>query len=131
MRMSGFEAFAARFALGPLWPVLDRFGATAGLTAEAEATVSAPVIACFHRPADESPVTSGRAYLRMCLEAAALRMAGWPMAALSDHAVTRAEICEAYGIGPDRRLVQVIRFGVPSGPPPVRARRPLAEVFEG
>lgn len=129
MRMSAGEALAAPHALGWLWPVLGAVGATKGLTAEAEATRSAPVIACFHRPAGESPVVSGRAYLRMCLEAASLGLAGWPMAALSDHPETRGQICAAYGIGPDRRLVQVIRFGKPTGAPPPRARRPLSELI--
>lgn len=128
MRMSGAEAFGARFALGPLWGLLDMLGLTKGLTAEKDATQTADVIALFHRPADESPVASGRAYLRMCLEAASLGMAGWPMAALSDHPQTRAEICARYGIGTDRRLVQCIRFGKPTGEAPPRARRPLSEV---
>jgi len=129
MRMSKGEAMAAPHALGWLWPVLRAVGATEGLTAEAEATRSAPVIACFHRPAGESPVISGRAYLRMCLEAASLGFAGWPMAALSDHPETRAQICASYGIGPDRRLIQVIRFGKPTGAPPPRARNPLSELI--
>lgn len=131
MRMGGVEAMLAPWALGVLWPLMDRLGATRGMTAEAGATVTAPVIACFHRPEGESPVTSGRAYLRMCLEAAARGMAGWPMAALSDHPVTAAQIKAEFGIGSDRRLVQVIRFGVPTGPMPARARRPLSEVYSG
>ncbi|MEJ6398562.1 hypothetical protein [Yoonia sp. 208BN28-4] len=129
LRMEPATARAARWALGPFWRVLDMVGATKGLTAEAEATRSAPVIACFHRPRDESPVATGRAYLRLCLEAANLGFAGWPMAALSDHPQTRAEICDQYAIGPDRRLVQVIRFGVATGDAPARARRPLSEIL--
>lgn len=129
MRMSRIEALAARQALGWMWPLLGLVGATRGLTAEGDATRSAPVIACFHRPAGESPVTTGRAYLRMCLEAASLGLAGWPMAALVDHPETREEVCAAYGIGGDRRLVQVIRFGKPTGAPPPRARKPLSELI--
>lgn len=129
MRMGKGEARLAKLALGPLWPVLDKVGMTGALTAEAEATRSAPVIACFHRPGGESPVTMGRAYLRLCLEAAGLGLAGWPMAALSDHPVTRDEILERLAIDPDHRLVQVIRFGVPTGDPPPRARRPISELI--
>jgi hypothetical protein len=129
MRLSPLEALAARFALGPLWGLCDRLGVTAGLTTEAKATQSAQVVALFHRAVDESPVTSGRAYLRMCLEAAHLGLAGWPMAAVSDHPQTNAEVCARYGIGPDQRLVQVIRFGVAGTAPPPRARRPLDEVL--
>jgi len=129
LRMSRLQALGARMMLGPLWGLADRLGLTAAMTAEAQATQSAPVIACFHCASEESPVTSGRAYLRMCLEAAHLGLAGWPMAALSDHPVTRTEVCERFGIGAERRLVQVIRFGRPMAAPPPRARRPMAEVY--
>lgn len=129
MGMSGAEALAAPLALGPFWGLLGALGQTKGLVAEADATRSAPVIACFHRPASESPVTSGRAYLRMCLEAANLGFAGWPMAALSDHDRSNAEICARIGLPPEDRLVQVIRFGAPTGTAPPRARRPLDEVI--
>lgn len=130
LMMDKATARAARWALSPFWRVLDLLGQTKGLTAEGAATRSAPVIACFHRPLDESPVTSGRAYLRLCLEAANLGFAGWPMAALSDHPDTRGAICDAFAIGADRRLVQVIRFGVPTGTAPPRARRPLTEILQ-
>lgn len=123
MRMSPAVAIAARLVLGPLWRLCDLLGLTAAITAEAEATISAQAIACFHRPLDESPVVSGRAYLRMCLEAAHLGMAGWPMAALADTRESRTEICQRIGIPEDRRLVQVLRFGKVDGPPPPRARR--------
>ncbi|NCO85996.1 MAG: hypothetical protein GW886_05125 [Rhodobacterales bacterium] len=129
MGFGALEALSARLALGPLWPLLDRLRLTRPLTAEATATTSSAVIACFHRPADESPLSSGRAYLRLCLEAAHLGLAGWPLAALSDTAATNAAVCARYGIGPDRRLIQVIRFGKPTGPMPPRARRPAAELL--
>ncbi len=129
LQMSGAAAFGARLALGSLWGMLNQLSLAKGLTAEAEVTQSAAVIACFHRPAEESPVTSGRAYLRMCLEATALGMAGWPMAALSDHPLTRGQVMERFGIGADRRLLQGIRFGVPTGPAAARARRPIDEVL--
>jgi nitroreductase len=127
--MGRAQAHLVPLALGPLWPVMNTLGRARGLTAEAEMTRTAPVIACFHRPAAESPVETGRAYLRLCLEATHLGFAGWPMAALSDHPVTREEIGERLAIDPDDRLVQVIRFGVPMGDPPPRARRPLSELI--
>ena len=129
MQMPRRDALLARWALGPLWPVLHLFGATKGMTAEAEATKTASLIACFHRPKGESPVASGRAYLRLCLEASALGLAGWPMAALSDHERSCAEMCERFGISGDRKLIQVLRFGAPMGAAPPRARRPLSEVL--
>lgn len=129
LRMTPAEGRGAGLALGPLWPLLHLLGRTKALTAEAEATNTAPVIALFHRPVGESPIESGRAYLRMCLEAASLGMAGWPMAAISDDDATRAETCARFGIGPDRRLIQAIRFGRAGAAAPPRARRPLAEVI--
>lgn len=129
MRLSALGGLAARLALGPLWPLLNRVGLTPALTAETDATRSAQAIGCFHRPAGESPVTTGRAYLRLWLEATAVGLAGWPMAAVADDPATNAEICARYAIGADRRLVQVIRFGVASSAPPPRARKPLSEVI--
>ncbi len=129
LRMSPGIAFGARLTLGPLWGLCHALGLTRGMTAEADATNSAAVVACFHRPREEDPVMSGRAYLRMWLEATSLGMAGWPMAALADDADSNAEVCRLVGIGADRRLVQVIRFGPTTAPMPPRARRPLRELI--
>jgi hypothetical protein len=129
MQMSTCEAFAARFALGPLFRTLDRLGLAKSIVAEAELTRTAPVIAAFHRSVEESPVTSGRAYMRHWLEATQLGMAGWPMAALSDDRNSNAKICAKYGIGPDRRLIQVLRFGTAGAEMPGRARRTIEEVL--
>jgi len=52
-----------------------------------------------------------------------------PLPGLADHPVTRAEVCARFGIGAERRMVQVIRFGKPMGAAPVRACRPMAEVL--
>ncbi|WP_368187457.1 hypothetical protein [Aestuariibius sp. HNIBRBA575] len=128
-QMSDLQARMAGLALGPLWGMLNLFGATKSITSEAEATKSAPVIAAFHQPTEASPIARGRAYLRMWLEATSLGFSGWPMAALSDDPSANAEICARLGIGADRDLVQVIRFGVAMGPPPARARRPLDELI--
>jgi len=123
------DALMARWALGPLWPILHLFGATRGITAEADKTTSAAVIACFHRPKEESPIATGRAYLRLCLEAASFGLSGWPMAALTDHNKTRFELCDRFEIGTERRLVQVVRFGKASGKRAPTARRPIEEVI--
>jgi len=129
MRMSKGEARVAPFALLKFWQLLNTFGVTKGMVAERQATLTAPVIALFYSDINERPITSGRAYLRLCLEAASLGLAGWPMAALSDHPTISADVSSRFGIPSDRRLVQAIRFGVPTGDAPPRARRPLAEVL--
>jgi hypothetical protein len=51
------------------------------------------------------------------------------MAALSDHPEICTETCAAFGITPDQRLVQAIRFGRATGAARPCARRPLAEVL--
>ncbi len=129
LRLSAPLALGAKLTLGPLWSLCDGLGLTPAITTEANATVTATAIACFHRPADESPVSSGRAYLRLCLSAAQRGLSGWPMAALADDPVTRTIIAERFHIGPERRLIQVIRFGPATAPMPPRARRPLTEVI--
>jgi len=129
LRMDARMAKTVRLGFGPLWSVLDLFGRTKVMTAEADATMTAPILACFHRPSDETAVTSGRAYLRFCLEAAHLDLAAWPMAALTDDADAAAEITQNLAIEPDRKLVQVLRLGVPKGEQTPRARRPLDEVI--
>lgn len=129
MRMGKGAARATPYVLIKFWRLLNAIGIAKGITSEANFTLTAPVIALFHRDIFENPVTSGRAYLRMCLEAANLGFAGWPMAALSDHPTTNGEVCDRFGIPPDRRLVQVIRFGIPTGDAAPRARRPLSEIL--
>ena len=129
MRMGRGTALAAGVVLGPLWWVCDALGLTRRIVSEAEATRSAAVIACFHRPAGESPVSTGRAYLRLWLEATQLGLAGWPMAALADDPDSRAEIAARLAIGDDRRLVQVLRLGPAGSDPPPRARLPVADLL--
>lgn len=129
LHMAPFEARAAQLALGPFWRLLDLLGVAGGLTAEADATLSSTVIAGFHRPRGESPIVSGRAYLRLWLGATQRGYAGWPMAALTDDPASRARLLADLSLPPDRDLLQMIRFGPPDEDPPPRARRPLDEVL--
>ncbi len=116
---------------GPMWPLLDLVGKTAEMTAQADVTMTSPLIACFHSAIGESAVQSGRAYLRLCLEAAQLGLAGWPMTALTDDAAASAQIAAQSAIGPDRKLIQVLRFGVPTGPQTPRARQSIVALIDG
>lgn len=129
LQMTAAQARLVPWALVKLWPVLSRLGLAKTLVSEVEVTSKSPLIALFHRDISESAVTSGRAYLRLCLEAASLGLAGWPMAALSDHPPTCDAVYRRFGLPPDRRFIQAIRFGRPTGAAPPRARRPLAEVL--
>lgn len=129
LRMDPKIAGKLRLGFGAMWSILDALGRTAAMTAEADLTMTAPVLACFHRPHTETPLQSGRAYLRLCLEAAHLGLAAWPMAALSDDAETAAQIKAHFVIGPERKLIQVLRLGVPTGSQTPRGRRPLSELI--
>lgn len=129
LRMDPKIARKVRFGFGWIWRVLDALGRTAAMTAEADVTMTAPVLACFHRPHSETPLQSGRAYLRMWLEATQLGLAAWPMAALSDDETAAAQIKAHFAIGPDRKLIQVLRLGVPTGAQTPRGRRPLSELI--
>ncbi|MCF2904207.1 hypothetical protein L0666_04340 [Octadecabacter sp. CECT 8868] len=129
MHMTKTEAFAVPFVLIKFWKILSLLRQTKKLTSESNLTLKSPIIALFHRNEVENPVITGRAYMRLCLEAASLGLAGWPMAALSDCAQTHQETCDRFGIPAGQRLIQAIRFGVPSGPAPTRARRPLHETL--
>jgi len=119
-----------RLGFGPLWPLLRITRGARAITAEKDVTLTAPVIAAFHVAADTSAMQAGQAYLRMWLEASRIGFAGWPMAALTDHTPTREAIAERLNIGSDRRLIQVLRFGHPTGDAPQRARRPLLEICD-
>lgn len=119
-----------RLGLGPLWPLLRLTGGAKAISAERDKTLTAPVLAAFHVRADTTATEAGRAYLRLWLEATRIGFAGWPMAALTDHAPARDQLTKRLNIGPDRRLIQVLRFGRPTGDAPPRARRPLTEICD-
>ena len=129
LRLEPNAARKVAWGLGPLWPILDAFGRTSEMTSEADATRATPLIAVFHRPRSESAIDTGRAYLRMWLEAASLGLAGWPMAALTDDPTTKHRLEQQFGIDEQRQLVQVMRLGVPTGALPQKARRPIFEVL--
>ena len=118
-----------RWGVGPMWPVLDLLGYTMALTAEADVTMSAPVLACFHSDAKDSDVDAGSANFRMLLEAAGLGLMAWPIAALKDDTEASAQIVSKPDIGPERRLIQVLHLGEPSGDRTPQARRPISELI--
>jgi hypothetical protein len=125
MRMSAPEGFGAKVVLGTgLFEAVDALGLGEVLTGEKSKTRSATAIALFHRPRDESPVASGRAFYRFWLNFTQLGFAAWPMAALADHAES-AEICSRhFAVPSERRLINVLRAGVV----PKRARLPVQRI---
>lgn len=123
MQMSRLEGWGARIVLGTrLFGALDAAGIARILTGEKAKTLSSSAIALFHRPADELPVATGQAFYRMWLFATGLGFAAWPMAALADDEAC-AQLCARHFKIPDnRRLINVLRLGVASGPMPPKAR---------
>lgn len=128
LNLTSDAARKVALGLGPLWSIFDLFGRTKDMTSEAGVTRAAPMIAAFHRPRGESPIDTGRAYLRMWLEATKLGLAAWPMAALTDDTVAKAELETMLGLDPERQLIQVLRLGVPTAKLPAKARRPISEI---
>jgi hypothetical protein len=123
--MSALEGFGAGVVLGTgLFEAIDALGLGKVLTGEKSKTQSAAAIALFHRPREESPVESGRAFYRFWLNLTRLGFAAWPMAAVADHAQS-AEICSRhFAIPAERRLINVLRAGF-AGAILSRARLPV------
>lgn len=129
MQLSGIEATGAGAVLGPLFRPLAALGLAPALLAEAKGFARAAAVVLFHRPTGEDPFESGRAFHRLWLEVDAGGLGGNVLAALADDPAAAAALCNAHGIGPDRRLVSALRIGRRDGAPFPRARLPLAEVL--
>lgn len=131
MDLSGLEARLASIVMKPgVFDLVDRLGLAGLALSERDKTRSSTAIALFHRPADEDPVTSGRAFYRAWLNITAAGCDACPMAVLADDVDTRQHLSRVYGISDDRRLINVFRIGVPKpGRASWRYRRPVSEVF--
>lgn len=130
MSMSGVEAFGAGVVLRPgVFEALDRLGLGGALTGEAEVVRSAAAVALFHRPADEPPFDTGRRWHRVWLEMTRQGLSAAPMTMLADDPEAEAALAARFGRTDGARLVTVFRLGVPQGPVPTPARRPLDAII--
>lgn len=129
MRLSAIEAAGAGAVLGPLFRPLAALGLAPTLLAEAKGFAHAAAVVLFHRPADEDPFESGRAFHRLWLEVDAGGLGGNVLAALADDPAAAASLSAAHGIDPERRLVSALRIGRRNGAAFPRARLPLGEVL--
>lgn len=117
--LSAIEAFGAGIALNDPWfGFLDRVGVAAGLVSEARKTKGSAAILIFHRPANESPIVTGRELYQRLLEITAQDLYTWPMAVLGDDLEAAREMATCYDIPSDRRIITAWR----TGPLPARAR---------
>lgn len=124
--LSAAESFGARAAFRwPIFETLDAIRAAGPLTSEADKTKSATAIALFHRPQDETAITSGRAFYQVLLGVAQAGMAAWPMAVIADDPATAQATTTRFALPDTRRLITAFRIGpIPNGQvPTAKARR--------
>ncbi|WP_332682014.1 hypothetical protein [Bosea sp. (in: a-proteobacteria)] len=129
MALGRVEALAAGLVLGRLFPLLDRLGLAAALTAERGKTGSG-AIGLFHRPAGEDALITGRAFYRAWLAIAAAGLAACPISVLADWPESNRALVGAHPLPAGRRLVNVFRLGIPiSAAAGQRARLPVGELI--
>lgn len=123
LQMGVLEGFGAKLVLGTdLFGALDKIGFAKALIGEESQTKSASAIALFHRPYEESPIDTGRAFYRFWLEMTALGFSAWPMAVVADNLECAAECAERFSIPKEHRLVNVLRVGKAGNKRPKTAR---------
>ncbi len=123
LQMNALEGLGAKLILGSsVFDVIDKIDLARALVGETEKTRSASAIALFHRPVDESPIESGRAFYRFWLEMTELGFVAWPMAAVADHNDS-SDFCKGrFSIPEEHRLINVLRVGRTTSPRPKAAR---------
>lgn len=123
LQMGALEGFGAKLVLGTsLFGALDKVGFAKVLVGEEAQTKSASAIALFHRPLEESPIDTGRAFYRFWLEMTALGFSAWPMAVVADNEESAAECMERFSIPQEHRLINVLRVGKAGKKRPKTAR---------
>lgn len=128
MQLGFIERLGASFVMGPGFSMLDAIGLAAPLLADAEKTKSAAAVVLFHRPKDENPFESGRAFYRTWLRIEEAGFSACVLAALADNKDAALSVCQDYEIPKGRKLISAFRIGRPKTHQPVaRARLPLAE----
>ena len=130
MAMSPVEAWGARLVLGPLFRLLDRIGLAARLSSEAATVRSAAGLVLIHRPAEEAPFDSGRAFYRAWLRVTEAGLDAAVMAVLNDDPATRGDVLDMAELPPGRALINVLRVGrAPPGSDYPRARIAAADLL--
>lgn len=130
LALGRLEAAAAPLVLGPLFPMLRRLGLAASLTSE-RAKLARGGFALFHRPSDEDPLETGRAFYRDWLTMEKLGLAACPVSVLADWPPSHRELVGRCAIPPDRRLVNVFRIGISTRRSVVRhARIAVGELID-
>ncbi len=131
LQMSAIEGFGAKIVLGTgLFNALDSMRLAKPLIGEEAQTKSSSAITLFHRPKDESPIETGRAFYRFWLEMTDLGFSAWPMAVVADNEESANECAERFSIPQEHRLVNVLRVGKAGGQRPKTARLDFADLIK-
>ena len=126
MQLGILEKLGAGVVTGVGFRPLAVLGLAAPLLAEAAKTTSAAAIVAFHRPQDEAPFESGRAFYRAWLRIEAAGFGAAVLAALADDRTSNATMAAMAGLNADQHLISAFRIGRrPDDARVPRARRAL------
>jgi nitroreductase len=130
LAMSALERRAASIAFRPrAFRALKALGVAQPLVAEESRVKSAAAVVVFHRPANEVPFESGRAFYRLWLELTAAGFVACPMSSIADSSAGSAEVRARWRVSSDRRVVNVLRIGRAPAEPSLSPRLPAAELL--
>lgn len=130
MQLGLMERVGAGFVMGAGFRPLQALRLAATLLAEADKTESAAAIVLFHRPRDEAPLDSGRAFYRVWLRMEAAGFGAAVLAALADDPQAARAASTLARVPEGHRLVSAFRIGrQPPHDPVARARRDLADII--
>jgi len=108
---------------------LKALGVARALVAEESRVKTAAAAVVFHRPANETPFESGRAFYRLWLELTAAGFVACPMSSIADSTSGSGEVRARWRVSPGRRVMNVLRVGKAPGEPPRSPRLPASEVL--
>jgi nitroreductase len=114
MQLSRIDRALSRVVARPsAHGLLRAAGLLSVFAAEAPRTRSASAMLVLLAPHDEDPFDTGRRMYRLWLAATAAGWAGCPMSALADDPEANREVRDRLRLPESRRLVNVIRLGIP------------------
>ncbi|MET3931151.1 hypothetical protein L3D22_07850 [Lysobacter soli] len=128
LHMGAIDAAGARWVLGKAYAWLDRAGLSTALVGERARSMTANAIVLLHRPADETPLASGRILYRHWLALTSFGFAAWPMSAAVDDAECAGRIVSHFDVPSGRRLLAALRVGKALGVA-ARVRLPVGELI--
>lgn len=123
LQFSGIERVFAGVFLGPAFGLVRALGLAPALLSEASKTRSSAGILVFHRPVDEDPIETGRAFYRAWLRCEAHGFGAAVLAALADDGTTSDALANMAQTPRGHRIVSVFRIGRRPAHKPIRRAR--------